>query len=123
MLLVAAILTVILGTAHSYLGERWIISPLLRQTQLPVIMGSQTATRQTLRAAWHITSLTWWGIAGLLAFLQFNTGSEKFAILWMVAITFVLFGLIPIIFGKGRHKSWILFFAVSAICAYSGVAS
>ena len=121
MLLLAAVLTVFLGATHSYLGERWLITPLLKQDTLPAIMGSQKASRQTLRAAWHITSLTWWGIAGLLAYLQFSDTSVKVAVLWMVAITFTISGLIPILIGKGRHKSWIIFLSVAAICAYIGI--
>ena len=55
----AATLAVGVGLAHSYLGERYILTRLFRRTPLPPLFGSDTFTRRTLRFAWHITTVAW----------------------------------------------------------------
>ena len=66
MLQLAALLIVALGLAHSVLGERYILVRLFRRSDLPKIFGSSDFTVQTLRFAWHITTVAWFGLAGLL---------------------------------------------------------
>ena len=56
MLQLAAILIVLLGVAHSVLGERYILTRLFRG-ELPKLFGSSEFTRNTLRFAWHLTTL------------------------------------------------------------------
>ncbi len=121
MLLLAAVLTVFIGAAHSYLGEKWLITPILALDNLPKVMGSKTAARQTLRAAWHITSLAWWAIAGLMVYLYFNPTNGAQGFYWMCAGLFGVSGIIPIIYGKGRHKSWIIFLTIAVIMGYLGL--
>lgn len=118
MLLLAAALTIFIGLAHSYLGEKWLIGPIIAQERLPVPKRSQTFAKQTLRFAWHITSLAWWAIAGLMIYIHFVPGGALTGFLWMCAILFGITGLIPIIVGKGRHKSWIVFLSIAAITGY-----
>ncbi len=55
-LLVAALLAVLVGIAHSLLGERNILEPVLKLRDLPAIQGSRDYMEWTLRAAWHLTS-------------------------------------------------------------------
>ena len=66
MLFIAAILTILVGLMHSVLGGRYLISPILRLEGHPSILGSRENARVTLWAAWHATSLTWWGLAAVL---------------------------------------------------------
>jgi hypothetical protein len=68
-LLVAAGLALLLGMAHSYLGERYIIVRLLRRADLPTLFGGAEFTKHTLRFAWHLTTIAWAGFAVLLAVL------------------------------------------------------
>ena len=65
-MLVAALLAASLGVAHSYLGERYILIRLLRRDNLPTLFGGVEFTKRTLRFAWHLTSVAWIGLAGLL---------------------------------------------------------
>lgn len=118
MLLLAAALTVFIGLAHSYLGEKWLIGPILKMETLPFPRGSVTFAKQTLRFAWHITSLAWWGIAGLMVYMHFAPDNIANGFLWMCTILFGITGLIPIIIGKGRHKSWIVFLTISGLTGY-----
>ena len=48
MLLFAALLILVVGGAHSYLGERYILIRLFRGP-LPKVLGSEEFTRRTLR--------------------------------------------------------------------------
>lgn len=64
-LLLAAGLTILLAAAHSYLGERYILIRLLRREDLPRLFGGVDLTKQTLRFAWHLTSIAWVGLAYL----------------------------------------------------------
>jgi len=64
----AAILTLTV-VAHSFLGERYILIRLLRRENLPRLFGSDWFTKRTLRIAWHLTSIAWLGLAGILMVL------------------------------------------------------
>ena len=75
LLVVAAVLISLLGVAHSYLGERYILVRLIRRGELPKLFGGQAFTRQTLRFAWHLTTVAWLGLAGLLVALASPGGS------------------------------------------------
>jgi hypothetical protein len=58
MLLIAALLTILVGAMHSVLGGKRLIAPILRMEGLPIILGSLKNTRLTLLVGWHIASLT-----------------------------------------------------------------
>lgn len=57
------------GVVHSVLGERYILVRLFRRTDLPKLFGDTTFTTRTLRFAWHITTVAWWGFAAILLML------------------------------------------------------
>lgn len=110
MLTIAAILIALTGVAHSYLGERFILIPLLRRP-LPRLFGDDVFTRQTLRFAWHVTTVTWWGIAALLLT---KAESAKTSLVILSATAFASF-LVALIGSRGRHLSWIVFLMVSVL--------
>ncbi|GAA3930276.1 hypothetical protein [Luteimonas lutimaris] len=66
LLYLAAVLAVALGAAHSVLGERYILIRLFRRNDLPKLFGSSEFTIRTLRFAWHVTTVAWFGFAALL---------------------------------------------------------
>ena len=66
MLNTAGGLCVLIGITHSYLGESRILMPMYAQYKLPVLRGSDRATKNVLRFAWHLTSVAWAGIGGVL---------------------------------------------------------
>lgn len=111
LLLSAAALAVVLGAAHSWLGERYILIRLFHRADLPALFGSDLFTKRTLRFAWHLTTLAWWGLASIL-FLAAGPGSidaRLRAMLDMVALTFLLSGLIGLVWTRGRHVAWVVF--------------
>ena len=60
-LVIGAVLAVLIGVAHSVLGERFLLVRLCQRDNLPHLLGSDAFTRQTLRFAWHLTTIAWWG--------------------------------------------------------------
>jgi hypothetical protein len=114
MLTVAVVLLVLTGLAHSYLGERYILIRLFKRDNLPKLFGGTAFTTGTLRFVWHLLTLSWWGIAVLIVMassapLQGKTVLQVFSVLALVS------GLLPLYFTRGRHLSWIVFFAISAL--------
>ena len=110
----AAGLAILVGLAHSYLGERYVLIRLFRRSALPPLFGSDLFTRRTLRFAWHLTSVAWWGFAALLLQLPFAPTMPRIAN--TVAATFLVTALITAIGSRGRHLAWIVFLAIAAAC-------
>jgi ribonuclease BN (tRNA processing enzyme) len=116
LLVLAAVLAALLGAAHSWLGERYILARLFRRADLPHLFGSDVFTKRTLRFAWHVTTLAWWGIAGILV-LAWAGGPADVRIggvLEMIALTALMSALIGLIWTRGRHPAWIVFVAIGA---------
>lgn len=114
MMQVAALLVVAVGLAHSILGERYILVRLFRKADMPRIFGSAEFTRQTIRFAWHITTVAWFGFAALL----FTIGQGQLtppAAARIIGVTAVVSGFLPLVFTRGKHLSWVVLFAVGAI--------
>ncbi len=117
MLLVAAILTFAIGLVHSYLGEKYILIRLFRQP-LPKLFGDDHFTKQTLRFAWHLTSIAWFGIGVLLILLYLGYTSRS-SLLNVIGTTFAVSALTALLASRGKHLSWVAFGAVAIICYVS----
>ena len=117
MLLIAATLLLAVSAMHSIVGEIRLLRPLLRLDRLPVILGSPEMTRTTIRVAWHLTSLTWLGMAALLVRLQQTPMDFAACFLWVMTAIFTASGLVALVASHGRHLSWVFFLPVAALCA------
>ena len=115
LLLVPAGLAVALAAAHSYLGERYILSRLFRRPDLPTLFGGVEFTKQTLRFAWHLTSIAWLGFAGLLVTFTLAGGASGQAQACVISGTFALSGVTALVGPRGRHLSWVVFLAIAAL--------
>lgn len=102
-------LAVALGIAHSVLGERYILQRLFRRPDLPTLFGSDLFTKRTLRFAWHLTSIAWWGIAAAFVALGFNSARGGVVIL---AGMFALSGIMALAASRGRHLAWVILLAI-----------
>ena len=111
MLVLASILLIFCGVAHSYLGERLILSRLFRRDNLPHIYGSDAFTKGTLRFTWHITSFAWFGFSALLYLIK----QPSAVLLYTVSLVFLISACFSIYFTKGKHFSWVLFLAISGL--------
>ncbi|MEM1271516.1 MAG: hypothetical protein AAGI08_15835 [Bacteroidota bacterium] len=109
-MLAAAVLLFLIGLAHSYLGERYILIRLFRR-DLPRLFGGDEFTKKTLRFAWHITTVAWWGMAALLV-AGLDSAQTSLRI---ISITFLVTGVIALAGSRGRHLSWIVFLAVAGL--------
>jgi hypothetical protein len=134
MLYLAAILLFLLGLAHSLLGERYILMRLFKQNTLPKLFGGTHFTRRTLRFAWHLTTVAWWGLAALLGLLAQNRLSPnsdfqnsifqnsalsnnplESSVLTVIGWTMLLSSLLPLFLTRGRHLSWVVLLIVGAL--------
>ncbi|WP_339723076.1 hypothetical protein [uncultured Paraglaciecola sp.] len=117
MLAAAAIILLITAIAHSYLGERYILIRLFSRNKLPELMGGDEFTKSTLRFAWHITSITWLGIAAVLYFDNYHSA----LFLYSIAAISLFSAAMAAFFTKGKHLSWVAFLSVSVL-SYLSVA-
>jgi hypothetical protein len=113
MLQLAAVLVVLLGIAHSVLGERYILTRLFRR-ELPVLFGGTEFTRNTLRFAWHLTTGLAFALGAILWLLADSPTPQLLA--RVLGCFLVASGVLPLVFTSGRHLSWVILFAVGALC-------
>ena len=113
-LVAGATLAFVVGVFHSWLGERYILVRLFRRENLPHLFGSDWFTKRTLRFAWHLTSVAWWGFGGLfLAYLALGPVAARDAALKTIAATFLISAILSAGFTRGRHLSWPLFLGIA----------
>ena len=118
MLLLAAALTLFIGIVHSYLGERYILVRLFKSDNLPELFGSDWFTKRVLRFAWHLTTVAWFGFAAIFILLSNYNEPKQSDILYIISTVFFISGLISFSFTKGKHISWLVFWAIAAMGYY-----
>lgn len=114
MLAIAIVLLLLMGVAHSYLGERYILIRLSKRDNLPEVLGSAAFTMGTLRFVWHLITVAW----GALAFLIFSAwygAISKDEVLAAIGITALVSAAFPLFFTRGKHLSWVVFLLVGAL--------
>ena len=121
MLQLAALLIVVLGLAHSILGERYILVRLFRCSDLPKIFGSADFTVQTLRFAWHITTVAWFGLAALMFSASQGQLSSPGAVR-IIGYTAIASGFLPLLLTRGKHLSWLVLFAIGGLALTASAA-
>ena len=117
LLIVAAVLTFAVGLAHSVLGEKYLLIRLFRRPDLPTLLGSTTFAVRTLRFAWHITTVAWWGFAAMLLLAAQEALTPGNA-LRALAITMLVTGAAILIASRGKHLAWPVFAAIAAIALW-----
>jgi hypothetical protein len=91
---------------------------LFRRNDLPKLFGGTAFTTGTLRFAWHLTTVAWWGFAYMLVAIA-GSGLDDAQALKTIAVVALVSGLFPLVFTGGRHLSWIVFFVVAALALLS----
>ena len=113
----------ILGAIHSYLGEKYLITPLLQNSQLlSMLSGNIGLKKVALRVTWHFATIALWAAAITLFFLasvpatQTSTRVARIISLTFVAYTLLVFvtpGLrLSYLF---RHGAWAAFALIAAL--------
>lgn len=119
MLEIASAFCILIGCIHSYLGERFILIRLFRKTDIPQLFGSDYFTKRTLRFAWHITTVAWFGFAYLLFAISQGTENMTQTVLFTSSVVFAITGAFAFAFTRGRHISWLVFWAISGFSYFS----
>ena len=117
-LYLAAFLAISVGIAHSYLGETYILARLFRRDDLPKLFGSSEFTIRTLRFAWHLTTMAWWGFAAILIVLA-NQPVYSSTIGLVIGCTFLVHFAIALVGSRGRHYSWLIFLSIGILTIYA----
>lgn len=104
------------GLAHSYLGERYLLLRLFRRADLPRLRGSDVFTKRTLRFAWHLTTVAWWGAGA--AMLAVGAGSPRLAVQALSA-TFLVTAIVTLGASRGQHLAWPVFLLIG-VAAWFG---
>lgn len=104
----------VLAIAHSVIGERKLIGPLARRDDLPPIFGTVALSAVTLRFAWHVTSVLALGFAAVL--FAVAIGAPDDVIVLTIGATLIVSGFLPLIYTRGRHLAWAVFFAAGTLC-------
>jgi hypothetical protein len=121
-LLTAAVLTVIIGLVHSWLGEVRLIGPLLAPDTRNGLLAKSDFARSVLRFAWHLTTVAWIGIGAVFAiFARGGLGQNERGALLALALTMLATGLVILYTGRGRHWAWPVFLAIAACAAYAAL--
>ena len=116
LLIISSSLAFLIGVAHSVLGEKYILQHVFRLSDLPQLLGSDWFTKRTLRFAWHLTTIAWWGFAGIL--LSFSTTfSIRVSELAIISAVFLISSILSGMFSRGKHPAWIVFLII-AICTF-----
>lgn len=105
-LAVASLAFLSLAFAHSWLGERKVLRPLLAgdwEIGLP-----RRVADPLLRWAWHLTSIAWLAAAGTLAAAAAGGGVPAIAIDLLGAAALVS-GLVMLVALRGVHAAWAVF--------------
>jgi len=114
MLIIGSLLLIFIGFVHSYLGEKYILIRLFKRDNLPKLFGSDWFTKRVLRFAWHLTTIGWWGFASILYFLSNPSTNIRSEILITITIVFIVSGVISLLFSRGKHLSWLIFFGIAS---------
>jgi hypothetical protein len=120
LLYIAAFMTFFIGITHSVLGERYILIRLFKRDNLPRLFGGTQFTQLTLRFAWHITTIAWWGFAAILIMLAENSFTYQ-NLAMVVAVTFLTSSVITMVMSKGRHYAGFVFFFIGSISFYAAI--
>jgi len=119
--LLAAALAVGVGIAHSVLGERYILIRLFRRPDLPGLFGGTEFTAGTLRFAWHLTTVAWFGFAAFFRSMG-QSWLPSAIVAPILSFVFLASAAITGLISRGRHLAWPVFLAIGIIALYGSQA-
>ncbi len=108
--------------AHSVLGERLFVRPILASMDWSVVPISAEFARRTVWLAWHVTSVMWLGAAAILvapvaglhgALPAYVLGAATFGAAFLMAS----FGT------RWRHRAWPIFAIIAGALGTAAILS
>jgi len=128
-LLAASIITVLLLSVHSILGEILIFNRIRKPGK---IIPTKRADRlgewhfRIIWACWHIMTVMGFGVAAIIYTFSsaedLQTSVTKIFILKVFTVLFFISGIIILIGTKGKHAGW-FFMLLIAVLIYIGIKS
>jgi hypothetical protein len=95
------------------MGERYFLVRLFKREPLHHF-GDAVFINRTTRIAWHLTTIAWWNAAAILTVFTFRELDNTTVIAArIISNIFLLSGLLSLVGSRGRHLSWVIFFAIS----------
>ena len=127
-------LTLLLGLAHSVLGElllfrRWTndcLPPLAPFSLIEVrkmgLAGSTDLARRTLRFTWHLPAVLGWAFGAILLRLSSpsSPGTDLAFVERAAALSFGACSLVVLFCTRGQHPGWVAFLAIAILIWLGG---
>ena len=117
LLAIAAFLAAGLAVTHSWLGEKWIIQPVLAMENIPPLFGSRRGMKKILRFAWHLTSVFFLGMGAVL--LHYSAVGPDKQVLLIITVTYLISAVMTLVVSRGRHYAWVVFLTVGLLAWFS----
>ena len=124
-ILIAGLLCLLLGVAHSLIGEVLIFHKKRRKGALVPSKGGEGLKEKHLRiiwATWHLASFFGWAFGAILIRLALFEEGAKLANQFMIqaiSISTLAAGLLVFIATKGKHPGWIVLLIISALLFFN----
>jgi hypothetical protein len=119
----AGIIAFTLGIIHSFMGEKYLITPILQSEHLiGALSGSVGLKKVALRVTWHFATIAMWGAGVTLFFLSASPVNQtSIVIARIISLNFAAYTLL-VFFTPGlrliyltRHLAWAAFLAIAAL--------
>lgn len=108
-LIAAGVLMILIGIAHSVIGEILIFRQLRAGTIVPLLAPPPLRERhlRVLWANWHLTSALGWGLAALLMLIAVAPDPSSYALQVRTIAVATLAGSLLVLYAtRGRHPGW-----------------
>ena len=109
-LLAAGVLMILIGIAHSVIGEILIFRQLRAGTIVPLLAPAPLRERhlRILWANWHLCSVLGWGLAALLMVIARSPDLPTYALnIRIIAIATLAGSLLVLYATRGQHPGWL----------------
>lgn len=118
-LLAAGLLSLMLGLAHSIIGERMVfrgLSERLARGERPPLLSAQQV--RVLRGSWHLVTIFGFALGALLiASASRDLVLDPVAV---IAATMAISALYWVVATHGRHPAWIVLLLIAGLCVWGG---
>ena len=118
MLWLAAILMIVAGIAHSYLGERGFMQRLLALPGLPLLRKDRGFTERVIRVIWHAPSL-YWAATGVILMIIAGQPANPLRMIGLVLAATIFAMAFACIYCGWRHPAIAIFAAAAVLTTYA----
>jgi hypothetical protein len=110
--ILAALLAFCASAGHSWLGEKFILGPLLKSEPLPGILKPEI-NRRLVRYVWHLPSVLW-AVLGCYMLWAGLAGEMSRPTAIILGALFVVSGIANMAAVRRFHFGWALLFSIAA---------